>query len=160
MIYMNKMKVAGVLKRVGTLIAAMVRAKSVNLKTKTNALKTRLVIFRLLRSNTKISQEIHTLVSGRHNKMIILNENKTMSTATAPPASNDEDEVNDGEDFCCTGSVIDMVRSCHEENGKDFRLEDEIDVVADVFIKRFYKHIRIQKQLSIKRYHDMLQRSI
>lgn len=167
---MKKMKFTGMLKRVVTVIAATVRAKSMSLKTKTNSLKTRLVIFRLLRSNTKISQEIHTLVSGRHNKMFILNETTappsdattTNTKALMPYNTNDvnDDGINEEEEDCCGGSVIDMVRSSHEQNGTDFRLEDEIDVVADVFIKRFYKRLKIQKQLSIKRYHDMLQRSI
>ncbi|KAK8659587.1 hypothetical protein V6N13_029786 [Hibiscus sabdariffa] len=43
-------------------------------------------------------------------------------------------------------SVIDMVKNSKEEKGEEFRLEDEIDRVADLFIKRFYRQMRMQKQ--------------
>ncbi|KAJ9189803.1 hypothetical protein P3X46_001056 [Hevea brasiliensis] len=56
------------------------------------------------------------------------------------------------------GSVIDLVKNSKKE-GEEFRLEDEIDHVADLFIKRFHRQIRMQKQLSIKRQKEMLKRS-
>lgn len=59
-----------------------------------------------------------------------------------------------------TGSVIDLVRNSKEDHGEDFRLEDEIDHVADLFIKRFHRQIKLQKQESFKRYQDMLQRGV
>ncbi|CAK7348169.1 unnamed protein product [Dovyalis caffra] len=56
------------------------------------------------------------------------------------------------------GSVIDMVKNSKQE-GEMFSLEDEIDHVADLFIKKFHRQMMLQKQLSMKRrYHDMLQR--
>ncbi|XP_059291423.1 uncharacterized protein LOC132044881 [Lycium ferocissimum] len=56
-------------------------------------------------------------------------------------------------------SAIDMVRNCKEEEGEKFVLEDEIDNVADLFIKKFYKKMKLQKLESFKRYQEMLQRS-
>ncbi|KAK8479916.1 hypothetical protein V6N13_124412 [Hibiscus sabdariffa] len=47
-------------------------------------------------------------------------------------------------------SVIDIVKNSKEEKGEEFRLEDEIDRVADLFIKRFHRQMRMQKQLSLK----------
>ncbi|KAL9458108.1 hypothetical protein AB3S75_007043 [Citrus x aurantiifolia] len=56
------------------------------------------------------------------------------------------------------GSVIDLVKKSKPE-GEEFRLEDEIDHLADLFIQRFHRQILMQKQLSFKRYQDMLDRS-
>ncbi|KAM1304001.1 hypothetical protein FF1_021611 [Malus domestica] len=63
------------------------------------------------------------------------------------------DDVKDG------GSVIDLVKNSKVE-GEDFKLEDEIDHVADLFINRFHKQMRLQKLLSFKRYQEMINRSV
>ncbi|KAL0331796.1 UNVERIFIED_CONTAM: hypothetical protein Scaly_2081100 [Sesamum calycinum] len=42
-------------------------------------------------------------------------------------------------------SVIEIVKNAKEGQGKEFRLEDDIDQVADLFIQRFHHHIRFQK---------------
>jgi hypothetical protein len=39
-----------------------------------------------------------------------------------------------------------------------FRLEDEIDRVADVFIRRFHEQMKLQKLESFKRFCEMLER--
>ncbi|KAM3705829.1 hypothetical protein ACB094_03G110200 [Castanea mollissima] len=57
------------------------------------------------------------------------------------------------------GSIIDLVRNAKEE-GENFNLEDEIDHVADLFILRFHKQMRMQKLDSFKRYQEMLERSL
>lgn len=57
------------------------------------------------------------------------------------------------------GSIIDMVRNSKEE-GEDFSLEEEIDHVADLFIKRFHKQMHLQKLASFKRFQEMLARSV
>ncbi|KAL3329219.1 hypothetical protein AABB24_036358 [Solanum stoloniferum] len=56
-------------------------------------------------------------------------------------------------------SAIDMVRNFKEEEGEKFVLEDDIDNVADLFIKKFHRRMRLQKLESFKRYQEMLQRS-
>lgn len=68
----------------------------------------------------------------------------------------DEDENFD--DIKAGGSVVDIVKNSKVE-GEDFKLEDEIDQVADLFITRFHKQIRLQKVESFKRYKEMLERS-
>ncbi|KAG1370238.1 hypothetical protein COCNU_15G006040 [Cocos nucifera] len=70
----------------------------------------------------------------------------------------EEDEDDDGGLGDTTGSVIDLVRKS-KEDGKEFSLEDQIDHLADVFIKRFHRRIRMQKLESFKRYQEMLERS-
>ncbi|XVF41108.1 hypothetical protein PTKIN_Ptkin01aG0254000 [Pterospermum kingtungense] len=57
-------------------------------------------------------------------------------------------------------SVIDIVKNSKEDKGEEFKLEDEIDRVADLFIRRFHHQIRMQKQQSLKRHHEMLERSV
>ena len=52
-----------------------------------------------------------------------------------------------------------MVKNCKENEGQDFKLEDEIDHVADLFIKRFRRQILLQKFESFKRIQEMLGRS-
>lgn len=67
---------------------------------------------------------------------------------------DDDDELGNG-----TGSVVDLVKNSRED-GADFSLEDEIDLVADVFIRRFHKQMKMQKLESFKRYREMLERSV
>lgn len=45
-------------------------------------------------------------------------------------------------------SVVEMVRNAKEGRGKEFKLEDDIDKVADLFIQRFHHQIWLQKQHS------------
>lgn len=54
-------------------------------------------------------------------------------------------------------SAIDMVKN--EKEGESFNLEDEIDHVADLFITKFHKRMRLQKLLSFKRHQQMLEGS-
>lgn len=56
-------------------------------------------------------------------------------------------------------SVIDIVKDS-KEGGEGFSLEDEIDHVADLFIKRFHRQVRLQKLESFKRLQAMLARSM
>ncbi|KAM6549422.1 hypothetical protein CsatB_021098 [Cannabis sativa] len=71
------------------------------------------------------------------------------------------DELEEDDQDLQGGSVIDMVRNAkEEEGGESFKLEDEIDHVADLFITRFHKQIRMQKLHSFKRYQEMLQRGL
>lgn len=71
----------------------------------------------------------------------------------------DEDELDLGDP---NGSVIDLVGNNKEAGGgvnhEDFKLEDEINQVADLFILKFHKRMRLQKLESFKRYQEMLQR--
>ncbi|XP_057774950.1 uncharacterized protein LOC130993930 [Salvia miltiorrhiza] len=55
-------------------------------------------------------------------------------------------------------SAIDLVKNS-KESGESFNLEDDIDQVADLFITKFHKRMRLQKLLSFKRHQQMLERS-
>uniref|UniRef100_A0ACD5XL66 Uncharacterized protein n=1 Tax=Avena sativa TaxID=4498 RepID=A0ACD5XL66_AVESA len=58
-----------------------------------------------------------------------------------------------------SGSVVDLARSAAEGGGVEFRLEDEIDHVADVFIRRFHEQMKMQKLESFKRFCEMMERN-
>lgn len=64
----------------------------------------------------------------------------------------------DSEDLDLGGSVIDLVKNSKEEAGQEFKLEDEIDQCADLFIKRFKRQMILQKQDSLKRQQEILER--
>ncbi|XP_010523007.1 PREDICTED: uncharacterized protein LOC104801433 [Tarenaya hassleriana] len=70
-----------------------------------------------------------------------------------------EDEFRDLEEADGGGSIIEMVKNSKEGEGESFSLENEIDHVADLFISRFHKQIRLQKLLSFKRNQEMLNRN-
>uniref|UniRef100_A0ACD5UAS7 Uncharacterized protein n=1 Tax=Avena sativa TaxID=4498 RepID=A0ACD5UAS7_AVESA len=73
-----------------------------------------------------------------------------------------EEDDDDDELVNAPGSVIDVVRDAKEKEcggGAEFRLEDEIDHVADVFIRRIHKNLKLQKLESFKRFCEMMERT-
>ncbi|RWW14507.1 hypothetical protein BHE74_00013180 [Ensete ventricosum] len=189
-----KIRAPSALKRIYSVVVAMVKAKSMAVKSKTSALKTRLLVLGLLHNKKvlmkAINHKIHALMGqergegGAHsadeqNKAIVLydaaakNEALPSPTSAEPSYCDDDDDDNypdlrhslfdmededDEELVNTTGSVVDLVRNSRED-GSEFSLEDEIDHVADVFIRRFHRQMRLQKLESFKRYQEMLQRS-
>ncbi|KAI0531255.1 hypothetical protein KFK09_000808 [Dendrobium nobile] len=181
---MKNVKPSAFLKQIFSFLSTIVKAKTMAMKNKTSAIKTRLLIFNLLRNKnvllSKINHKIHAIMGENYSKAIVLYNNaaKKMSENISkmedvelndeddyPDLRNTffelEDEEDDEEDELVngTGSVIDLVRNSRED-GNGFCLEDEIDHVADVFIRRFHMEMRIQKQESFKRYRDMLARGV
>lgn len=63
----------------------------------------------------------------------------------------------DSEDLDLGGSVIDLVKNSKEEAGEEFKLEDEIDRAADLFIMKFRRQMELQKQESLKRKREIMQ---
>ncbi|CAL9119800.1 unnamed protein product [Musa textilis] len=187
-----KIRASSALKRIYSVVVAMVKAKSMAVRSKTSALKTRLLVLGLLHNKKvlmkAINHKIHALMGqergdgGAHsaeeqNKAIVLydaakNEALPSPTSAEPSYCDDDDnypdlrhslfdmEDEDDEELVnTTGSVVDLVRNSRED-GSEFSLEDEIDHVADVFIRRFHRQMRLQKLESFKRYQEMLQRSV
>lgn len=201
-----KNKASTFLKEMFSAIVAVVKAKSMAVKSKTSAMKNRLIIFGLLRNKrvlmSAISRKIHALIAQEkdgengtgsaeeYNKALVLyntakNEappNNTRTEALELMGDEDEEEDGDGDGDDSypdlrhslfdledeedddgldngTGSVIDIVRNS-KEDASNFRLEDEIDNVADLFIKRFHKQMKMQKLESFKRYREMLERGL
>ncbi|KAK8710069.1 hypothetical protein V6N13_145411 [Hibiscus sabdariffa] len=160
---------------------SIAKAKSMAAKGKLNAAKARLIISTLLKSKKavflgSISTNIHGLLGDEQEQE---QEQDDQSKAIVPYsfdfASNygDVDDENKYPDLTHSlfdeeseleaatrgGSIVEMVRNSKEE-GEDFHLEDEIDHVADLFITRFYKQMRLQKLLSFKRHQEMMERSV
>ncbi|KAH1114869.1 hypothetical protein J1N35_008247 [Gossypium stocksii] len=170
-----KNKASGFLKQVvsSVLVSSIAKAKSMVDKGKTSASKARLIILTLMRNKKAvllgpISKKIHGFLGDKEN-----DPQDEESKAIVPFQYNDDDaQVADDDKYpdlthylfdekeleleaeAESGSVIEMVKKSKEE-GEDFSLEDEIDHVADLFITRFYKQMRLQKLLSFKRNQQM-----
>uniref|UniRef100_A0A7N0UQ50 Uncharacterized protein n=1 Tax=Kalanchoe fedtschenkoi TaxID=63787 RepID=A0A7N0UQ50_KALFE len=184
-----KSKASNFIKQVLNVITAMAKAKTLALKHKTGALKTRLMIFSVLKNRkmlmSSISSKLHALMGHNDNKdgegdvedqnkaIVIYNALNMHSLPDPAHMEEFQDEDDDRypdlthslfdleDDFEDPGgSVIDIVKHSKEDGGEEFKLEDEIDQVADLFIKRFHRQMRMQKQLSLKRYQEMLQKSV
>ncbi|KAK2665950.1 hypothetical protein Ddye_004524 [Dipteronia dyeriana] len=200
-----KNRASGLLKQIITTITTMAKNKTLALKSKTRAIKTRLIIFSLLRNKkilmNSISDKLRSLVGHDQdliNKVIkedeaavdVDDQSKSFVLYNAlslpnpthtefqeaeqgeygyGPYSYDDDDDDDkypdlthslfdSADLDASGSVIDLVKKSKPE-GEEFRLEDEIDQVADLYIKKFHRQMRFQKQLSFKRHMDMLERT-
>lgn len=188
-----KNKASVFLKHIISLLSSIAKAKSMAIKSKTNAVKARLIMLSMMKSKKvllgSISNKIHSLL-GQHDKenedevedqrnaIVLYNamasESPSSSNCTYLLEANNDDDDDDDKypdlthslfdedefDFDDQGgSVIDLVRNAKEE-GENFILEDEIDHVADLFIKKFHKQMRMQKLLSFKRYQEMMERSV
>ncbi|PPD78618.1 hypothetical protein GOBAR_DD24458 [Gossypium barbadense] len=132
--------------------SSIAKAKSIAVKSKMNAAKARLIMLTLMKSKKavllgSISNKIHGLLGDDKE------ENDQNQDEQSKAIEMELEAETQG------GSIIEMVRNSKEE-GEDFRLEDEIDHVADLFITRFYKQMRLQKLLSFKRYQEMMERSV
>lgn len=166
------------------LVTSIAKAKSMAVKSKTSAAKARLIMFTLMKSKKtvllgSISDKIHGLLGDKETREEDY-EDEDQSKAIVPFQYDDDDEE-EGDDnkypdltHCLFdevelhqlqaaeaegGSIIEMVKNSKEE-GEGFSLEDEIDHVADLFITRFYKQMRLQKLLSFKRHQERLERSV
>ncbi|KAF8045281.1 hypothetical protein N665_5279s0002 [Sinapis alba] len=175
-------KATALMKRIVALLSSVAKAKSIAVKNKTSAFKTRLMVLSLLKHKKlgfrSISNKIHNLLGHSdpqqdqdESKAIILYNSGASTVAHLESYDVLEEENDEYPDLRHTlfegdddfgdleeGSVIDMVKNSKEEEGESFKLEDEIDHVADLFISRFHKQMKLQKLLSFKRYQEMLAR--
>ena len=206
-----KTKASSFFKQMVSAIVAAVKAKSTAVRVKTSALKTRLLIFGILRNKkllmAAINHKIHAIMGqqgeeqaagkqdllvdgdgggGGENKAIVLYSAPSYSFSAELGAHEVEaaarpQEEEDGDDYLthslfaeedeeedelvsAPGSVIDVMRDARDREreaaggGAEFRLEEEIDHVADVFIRRIHRQLKLQKLDSFKRFCEMLER--
>ncbi|CAL5017402.1 unnamed protein product [Urochloa decumbens] len=194
------------LKQMVSAIVAAVKAKSTAVRVKTSALKTRLLIFGILRNKKLLMAAINTkihAIMGQHQeqqdpdqaaaiagdadedkKAIVLytppsyNFSSELGAHEVEAAAQEEEEQEESDDeylshtlfaeeeeedelVSAPGSVIDVMRGAREREGgegAEFSLEDEIDQVADVFIRRIHRQLKLQKLDSFKRLCEMLER--
>ncbi|XP_034698426.1 uncharacterized protein LOC117923992 [Vitis riparia] len=176
-----------VLKQIIALLTSIAKTKSMAVKSKTSALKSRILMFSFLRSKKvllhSISEKIHSILGqhggedevGEQSKAVVVLHSEVEWSPSRTYQLVERAEDDDGKYPDLThclfeeeeeevdmrgGSIIDMVKNGKEEEGEEFRLEDEIDHVADLFITRFHKQMRMQKLESFKRYQEMLQRGV
>lgn len=216
----------GVLNKILAALASTARAKTLALKSKTRALRTRLIIFSLL-SNRKflmstISHKLHGAFAHHHHldkkleshddddcdddhdgdgeggakdsegdgAVVLYRDYMDHNTVPDPVHTGSVSvggNIADGSDYHGYddgggamypdrshsmfgsedlefedpgGSVIELVKNSRQEAGESFSLEEEIDEVAELFIKRFHRQIRMQKQRSFREFQEMLQRGL
>ena len=201
-----KTKASSFFKQMVSAIVAAVKAKSTAVRVKTSALKTRLLIFGILRNKKLLMAAINhkidaimgqkqqqeeeqqagkdPLVDGDDGKKAIvlytapsfsfsaeLGAHEVEAAAREQEDSDDylthslfAEEDEEDELVSAPGSVIDVMRDARDREreaaggGAEFRLEDEIDHVADVFIRRIHRQLKLQKLDSFKRFCEMLER--
>ncbi|OIW00700.1 hypothetical protein TanjilG_09669 [Lupinus angustifolius] len=196
------------LKQIIAAISSMTKSKTMALKSKTNAIKARLIIFSLMKNKkflmSSLSEKIHAVLGHNsddqnnedcmledgcndQNMAIMVHKNNAQTYESLPNQCEtqvmEEEQDQDGyfmygddvvddddkypdlthtlfesEDLDLGGSVIDLVKNCKEEAGEEFKLENEIDNCADLFIKRFHRKMILQKQESLKRQQEILER--
>ena len=200
-----KTKASSFFKQMVSAIVAAVKAKSTAVRVKTSALKTRLLIFGILRNKKLLMAAINhkidaimgqqqqqeeeeqagkdPLVDGDDGKKAIVLYTAPSFSFSAELGAHEveaaarEQEEQDSDDYMthslfaeedelvsAPGSVIDVMRDARDREreaaggGAEFRLEDEIDHVADVFIRRIHRQLKLQKLDSFKRFCEMLER--
>ncbi|KAI4336449.1 hypothetical protein L6164_014974 [Bauhinia variegata] len=191
-----KNKASAFLKHVVSVLSSILKAKTMGIKSKTNAVKARLIVLSLMKNKKvlvdSLSHKIQSVlgqgskdylddVGVEQSKAIVLYEGHYNEEPSEIGYCNyegddgddddkypdlrhslfDEEDLDLDEDLeggC--GSIIDMMRNSKQEEGQDFSLEDEIDHVADLFITKFRKQIRLQKLQSFKRFQEMMARSV
>ncbi|GFQ01133.1 hypothetical protein PHJA_002257200 [Phtheirospermum japonicum] len=131
------------------------------IKAKMKAIETRLIIHSLLLQDNKLIRHLGRYLDLPNNTTVEDDDHyqSPNSVATTPDDKKMEIDVEDEEcsDLRHTAfededhysvSVIEMVKNAKEGQGKEFRLEDDIDQVADLFIRRFHHQIQLQKHHS------------
>lgn len=177
-------KATALMKQIVALLSSVAKAKSIAIRNKTSAFKTRLLMLSLVKHKKlgfrSISNKIHNLLGHADQnqdhdqdktKAIILYSSAASTVEAYDVREEESDKYPDLRHTLFEGeeefedleegqssSVIDLVRTSKEEEGGSFKLEDEIDHVADLFISRFHKQMKLQKLLSFKRYQEMLAR--
>lgn len=228
-----KKKVSALVKQIIAAVSSIAKNKTLALRSKTRAIKTRIIIFSLLNKRfvmSSISHKLHALLGQQqqqhhdpdsdddhHQEDQDQSKGKACAVLVINPSSSNNDIINvavshrshqhqpvdliinpidddhihvtaDSEDnididddidhgylhnlveaqaqaqagdhhldvdrYCEEEdqfeSVIDIVKNSKQQAGQEFSLEDDIDHVADLFIRRFHRQITIQKQHSFK----------
>ncbi|KAL3630899.1 hypothetical protein CASFOL_023883 [Castilleja foliolosa] len=137
-------------------LMVMLASKYLAIKAKVKDIETRLIIHSLLLHDNKLIRHLRRYINLPNNTTIEDDDyyQSLDSNATTPDEKKMEIEPDlihtrfeKDEDHYST-SVIEMVKNAKEEQGKEFRLEDDIDQLAELFIRRFHHQIQLQKHHS------------
>ncbi|KAH6823736.1 hypothetical protein C2S53_004472 [Perilla frutescens var. hirtella] len=135
------------LKKVMAMIKVRMRAIETYLMIQSLLLRDKKMVRHLFQRRKCFKLEDEDHLQPDHSEAVISNSISTTPASMVQVAEEIEDtmEIED-EDDVHPVSVIDMVKNAQEGQGKEFVLEDDIDKVADLFIKRFHHQIWLQKQ--------------
>lgn len=115
-----------------------------------------------------VLQSLPSFVVEQESRAVVLLSSMPSFALERDAAGEDNDDAAEAEaaagekhqlaaDAAAPGSAIEVVRGGAAGEG-EFRLEEEIDRVADVFIRRFHDQMKLQKLESFKRFCEMLER--
>ncbi|GLJ46074.1 hypothetical protein SUGI_0970620 [Cryptomeria japonica] len=153
-------------KQVWSVVRGVVKTKSTALKDRaTDVMKSKLVALGLVK-NKKIFKAIcHKMNVLFHAEKEENNDNMALAVC-APSAAEAKYEPAELDYLSHTlfesprNSISSMLDGRLSTCTDLVELEDEIDDLADIFIKRFHAQMRFQKQSSFKRYQEMLNRGV
>ncbi|KAH9328507.1 hypothetical protein KI387_000615 [Taxus chinensis] len=168
---MKKGVSANLVKQIWSAVRGAVKTKSNSLKEKAaDAMKAKVVVLGLIK-NKKIFKTI------RHKMDVLFHSHQeeesrnSMALAVFGPAAAFEEkfDLHPAELDYLSNTVLELPRNSICSMLADgpisactdlAELEDEIDDLADIFIRRFHAQMRFQKQSSFKLYQEMLDRSV
>ncbi|KAJ8466553.1 hypothetical protein OPV22_029105 [Ensete ventricosum] len=139
-----KNEAAALLKHIATVLAATVKSKSMALKNKAIAARTRLAIGggtggRAIALFDAANEEVFP---SPHRTDLVESAEDDNYDDLVHSFFDDHDEEEDEDDDS-------------KRNGSEISLEDDVDHAADVFIRRFHRQMRLEKQESLKMYREM-----
>ncbi|KAG6503779.1 hypothetical protein ZIOFF_036103 [Zingiber officinale] len=145
--YLEKMKnkAAIFFRKIATALMAIMRSKSMK--------SSKLIMFRLLRNKKVLMSALfNKLQSVIGDQQVLLMDDVAKEEVSVLDFVEDDDdypdlrhslfELNDD----TGGSVTDWVRNGREDDESEVNLEDEIDQVADMFIRRFHRQMRLEEE--------------
>lgn len=145
----------GLFKQAISLFMAILKAKSVAVKSKASAVKTRFIIFKLLHDKNALvgafPRQKNELSFGEERASHHDGENEVVLHQV------EEDDGFLEERYDRLQQDDEFVRDFGERDG-EFDGENEVDRAADVFIRKFHEEMMIQKQESFKMYQEMVAR--
>ncbi|KAL8049103.1 hypothetical protein ABFX02_06G000100 [Erythranthe guttata] len=131
-------------------VLVMVASKYSGIKAKMREIETRLIIHSLLLQEKKMVSQcfnVQNMVEDEDGGSENTNSNSFAATPNSimllPEEEEEEEEDDDNKSYWDHSvSSIEMVKNAIEAQGKEFRLEEDIDQVADLFIQRFHHQNR------------------
>ncbi|KAI4368547.1 hypothetical protein MLD38_017094 [Melastoma candidum] len=166
-----KIRAPSFLKHVILILTSLTKSKTAVVKNKAGAAKARLLMFSLAHSKrtlfASITNKFHDLLGHLEEDSADDEDDESRMKAIVVHAGGDDEgmdlnayEADDDDRHnrarLSLSSAIDGVK----DPGEGAELENEIDRVADVFIRRFHRQMRLQKLESFKRLQEMLQRGV
>eukprot|EP01018_Ginkgo_biloba_P017889 Gb_28400 [translate_table: standard] len=180
-----KMEASALVKQLWSVLSSVLKSKSNAVKGKAaDAMKCKVVMLGLMKNKKMfgaISHRVNAMFSAGHEedgRSSSKDEQNALTvyraTTDVMPSTQQHCEREELDRFLSTHRIFDSDQSPGNNDQSmaiipadlgrmsevSLQLEEEIDSLADAFIKRFHSQMRLQKLHSFKRYQEMLDRSV